>query len=375
LKSPNVQYLPGLDHLRAAAALLVLFYHGLHLLSLIPRAGASDFRTLWVYSKNPFIALIEEGHTAVAMFMVLSGFVLSVSAIGRQVEYRSFLKNRLLRIYPLFLVVALAGIAAHPTRFTILSFAQALLFQGNFAGSLSVDPFSSMFWTVAVEFQFYLAFPFLHRFMERDGARWAIAVIAFAMMLRAGAVLTGASNLQEIYYSHMVGRIDQFLLGMLAARVYHRYKHSALPWGWMTLLAIAGALVAVTAYNQLGGWLALGWWKVYWPTIEGLVWAVLITCYVPVSHRLPAVISVPLARVGTLSYSMYLLNFVCISVATRIFAFQPGEHANQQSQIYTLWAVLPIVLVVSAVSYYAIERPFLQLRVKYLSDPTPANVG
>jgi peptidoglycan/LPS O-acetylase OafA/YrhL len=232
LESPNVQYLPGLDHLRAAAALLVLFYHGLHLLSLIPRAaGKVDFRTLWVYSKNPFVALIEEGHTGVALFIVLSGFVLSIGAIGREIEYLPFLRNRLLRVYPLFLVLTLAGIAANPSRFTLLSFLQALLLQTNVPGTLAVEPFSAMFWTLAVEFQFYLAFPFLHRFMEREGIGWALALIATAMMLRAAGAVVGSSNIQELSYTHIIGRIDQFLLGMIAARVYHRYKDAALPWG------------------------------------------------------------------------------------------------------------------------------------------------
>jgi peptidoglycan/LPS O-acetylase OafA/YrhL len=368
LKSPNFQYLPGLDHLRAGAALLVLFYHGLHVLSLMPRAGTADFRTLWVYSRNPFIALIEEGHTAVAMFMVLSGFVLSVGALGRDIQYGPFLKNRALRIYPLFIVVALTGVAAQPTRYSVLAFTQSLLFQANFQGALSADPFSTMFWTVAVEFQFYLAFPFMHRFLECDGARWALSLIALAMLLRAAAVLTGSSTLQEIYYWHIVGRIDQFLLGMLAARVYQRYKSATLPWGWLTLLAVCIMLAAITAFNQLGGWVSLAWWKVVWPTVEGAVWATVIVCYVAFASHVPRWLSVPLSRIGTLSYSMYLLNLACIYALPRLSLYQLGPHPNRQSQFYVAGVVLPVLLACSALAYYAIERPFLQLRVKYLAE-------
>jgi peptidoglycan/LPS O-acetylase OafA/YrhL len=371
LKSPNHQYLPGLDHLRAAAAVLVLFYHGLHLLSLIPRAAGGNFRALWVYSANPFVALVEEGHTAVGLFMVLSGFVLSVGAIGRDIEYWAFLKNRFLRIYPLFVVVALAGIAAHPTHFSLFALAQSLLFQANFQGALSVDPFSSMFWTMAVEFQFYLAFPFMHRFLERDGMLWALGLLAFANLLRLAAVMVGSSNVQEIYYWHIIGRIDEFLLGMLAARVYDRYKNAIVPWGWLSLAALCAALAAITSFNEMGGWLSVSLWKVLWPTLEGLIWAAVITAYVPFSKRLPGFVSVPLSRVGTLSYSMYLLNFACIYTMPRFIPYRLGAHPNLQSQIYIASTVLPVLLLTSALSYYCIERPFLQLRVKYVSGPKP----
>jgi peptidoglycan/LPS O-acetylase OafA/YrhL len=126
-------------------------------------------------------------------------------------------------------------------------------------------------------------------------------------------------------------------------------------------------LAALTGFNQSGGWLSRGWWKVTWPTTEGLVWAAVITAYAPFSRRIPALLSVPLARIGMLSYSMYLLNFLLFNVVTRIFPYEPGPNPNLQSQIYTLWAVLPLMLATSAVSYYAIERPFLALRVRYLA--------
>jgi peptidoglycan/LPS O-acetylase OafA/YrhL len=367
LKSPNHSYLPGVDHLRAAAAVLVLFYHGLHLLSFMPRAPGGDYRKLWVYSKNPFIALIEEGHSGVALFMVLSGFILSFGAIGRTIEYRPFLRNRLLRIYPLLLVMLAAGIAANPARYSLLGVIQSLLFQANLPGALSADPFSSMFWTVGVEFQFYLIFPFIHEFLDCEGVRWGIAMIALCNLLRLAAALVGSSNPQEIYYWQIVGRLDQFLLGMLAARVYARYKDVRLPWGWYSLAAGVAVLAMLTGFNQLGGWNSVGRWKCAWPTIEGLVWAAAITSYVAYAKHLPALVSKPLALVGTISYSMYLLNVSVFSVASQLFAYRLGAHPNRQSQVFVAEVVLPILLAVSALSYYVVERPFLRLRVNYLS--------
>ena len=41
MKSPNIDYLPAIDHLRGLAALLIVFYHGLHVISYRLRFGAA----------------------------------------------------------------------------------------------------------------------------------------------------------------------------------------------------------------------------------------------------------------------------------------------------------------------------------------------
>jgi peptidoglycan/LPS O-acetylase OafA/YrhL len=199
--------------MRGFGAMLIVFYHALRLLSIMKAGPGGDPRQFWVFSKNPFVALIEEGHTSVSMFMVLSGFVFSVAAHGREINYFAFLKNRFLRIYPLYVVVLMIGLAAFPKAYSPDAIEQALLFQANY-GDLNMHPFSSMFWAVAVEFQFYLLFPFLHRFIERDGVRWAIACIALFLAFRWLAATVG-ENPRDVAYWHLLGRLDQFLIGMV----------------------------------------------------------------------------------------------------------------------------------------------------------------
>ena len=59
--------------------------------------------------RNPVISIIEEGYSGVALFIVLSGFILSLGAIGKVIDYRKFLTARVLRIYPMFMVCLLGG--------------------------------------------------------------------------------------------------------------------------------------------------------------------------------------------------------------------------------------------------------------------------
>ena len=104
MRSPNIRYLPAVDHLRAFAALLIVFYHGLHVFSYQARFGRDFATDHWLQAGNPLLAVLAEGHTAVALFMVLSGFILTVGALEGGVSWAGFIRNRLLRTYPLFLL-------------------------------------------------------------------------------------------------------------------------------------------------------------------------------------------------------------------------------------------------------------------------------
>ncbi|MEW6394285.1 MAG: acyltransferase family protein [Pseudomonadota bacterium] len=100
MQSPNRTYNLEADELRGAAALLVFFYHSIN-------SGISSVMQTakWPMSSNPFVSIIYEGHTGVSLFMVLSGYILSSGTFGREIQYFGFLKNRILRIFPLMIVV------------------------------------------------------------------------------------------------------------------------------------------------------------------------------------------------------------------------------------------------------------------------------
>jgi peptidoglycan/LPS O-acetylase OafA/YrhL len=368
VKSSNTRYLVGIDHLRGGAALLIVFYHSLHVLSFRLRAAGGDPNRFWIQTKNPLLALLEEGHTSVALFMVLSGFVFSVAALGREIAYGAYLKNRFLRIYPLYIVMLCTGLSAFPAKYTFATVAQALLFQANYPGAVEVGSYSVMFWAIAIEFQFYLVFPFLHRFMERDGLPWVIASVALLFVLRWLAAVDSL-NPRDVSYWHLLGRLDQFLIGMLTARLFRRWERLPIGWGLPSMLAFTLMLGLLVGFNQLGGYPLNAWWKIFWPCIEALGWASVLLTYTLFAKRVPAFLSKPLAALGTISYSIYLLHFICVMELPRWFPFVPGAHPNVASQLYTLKVVLPALLPFAALTYYVVERPFLNMRVSYLRDP------
>ena len=362
--SLNRTYIPGVDHLRAGFALLVMYYHGLQLLSANLIHHALFIPAYWPHTANPFLAVVIEGHTGVAGFMVLSGFIFVQGTLGRTISYREFLRNRILRIYPLYLLLITFGVCANPKTFSLTNLLLMVLPLTNFIVP-PVGPFGSMAWAVAVEFQFYLLFPLLLRLLEIRGAGLLGRMILFAAMLRLTAGFIGADVHWMAYWS-IAGRIDQFLLGMLAGAWYARRPADATGRTWHAWLA--GGLVWVLLYefHRLGGWPSHAWWKALWPDAEGSVWALFIATYVCVSARVPRAIGRALEAIGRTSFSIYLLHFIVVyALDVHGWILRPFANPYADALLTTTVIVLPTTLAAARFSYATIEAPFLGLRHRY----------
>ena len=110
------------------------------------------------------------GDIGVDIFFVISGFLISYILLKEKAKYgdidfKHFLRNRFLRIWPalfayVFFVAILLLISGTPV-VAILRYISPLLFINNFTGK----PLTHI-WSVAVEFQFYLISPWIITKME-----------------------------------------------------------------------------------------------------------------------------------------------------------------------------------------------------------------
>ncbi|MFT7638671.1 MAG: peptidoglycan/LPS O-acetylase OafA/YrhL, partial [Pirellulaceae bacterium] len=110
MKSSNIKYLPAVDHLRGYAALLIILYHGVQLFTNTAKYGAPLATGERLHTGNFWYSFLLEGHTAVALFMVLSGFIFTFGCLGKEIKTGGFLWNRFVRTYPLFLLLIFTGI-------------------------------------------------------------------------------------------------------------------------------------------------------------------------------------------------------------------------------------------------------------------------
>jgi peptidoglycan/LPS O-acetylase OafA/YrhL len=359
--SVNRKYIPALDHIRGFAAILVLLYHGTKILG-----GDCVVLHANTHGKiiNNLIGFLCEGHTAVGLFIVLSGFVLTLGTTGREMNYGLFIQSRVLRILPLYILCLNIAICAQPQG--LLPWFTWLV-PCSLTGGVQ-SSFTAMFWTVVIEFQLYLIFPFLISFSNKRGNVYLIGVLFLAIIFRFLAYYAEHADPKGMSYGTVLGRIDQFLIGMIAARLYLRYNLETISWRWFLIAALV-AFGLIATYHRNHGSTYVGPWCNLWHTIEGVVWAGCIVSYVSFGRRIPQAISYVMSSIGQISYSIYLLHFSVIFFVKRSFAIprileQPQENALLVSVVM----VLPITLIVSLLTYSFIENPFLGLRKKYISS-------
>lgn len=376
MRSSNRQYLVSVDHLRAYAAVLVLFCHGTHMISPYLREIPNRDPHGWMYTENPLATLVLEGHTGVALFMVLSGFIFTVGTLGKDIHYGRFLSNRILRIFPLYLALIILGVGAHKEGAGLLAVLQSLAGLGNLPGSLSLGAVSSMWWAIAVELQFYLLFPLFSRILTKHGPLSLFKILAAIAVIRAlvWASAGGGINVNSMLYYSLAGRIDQFLMGMVAAWffVHHRERFQGL-----LKVGVATALTtgAVWAFNQTHAFHERRATRLLWVDVEGILWALVVLTYVATFSSTGRV-SRGIATIGEMSFSVYLLHYMVVTmVVSRRWWIEPTGRPVVDAFITTTAVVLPITLTAAIVTFHGIERPFLRWRRAYLltqDQPKPA---
>lgn len=181
--APSSPRFPALDGLRAVGALAVMLTH------VGFQSGAAV--------SGPFAGILARFDSGVALFFVVSGFLLfrpyAVARLaGRPApEPGSYLWHRALRILPVLWVAVLACAVLAPTAGAgwAAYVEHALLIQ-IYTGNPLLHGLTQM-WSLATEVAFYLLLPILGRILVRGGddRTWARRTIAVAL---AGAVLAAA---------------------------------------------------------------------------------------------------------------------------------------------------------------------------------------
>jgi peptidoglycan/LPS O-acetylase OafA/YrhL len=358
MRSSSGHHYVGLDHLRALAAFMVVAWHFLHFDNgtPVPFEGAPAVIPL---------ALIDEGHTGVSLFMVLSGYLFAKLLDGKDIEYSAFFWNRLVRLAPLLLVVfVLAGAQHYWYGGSIVPYLEML------AKGLILPVWPNGGWSITTEIHFYLLLPFLMLLARRSNGL-PILLVAAAMALRT-ALFFFYGEVQSWSYWTIVGRIDQFVLGILA----FLYTPLILRHGKLTLSVVMAFVMFWWWFNMAGGFYRLPSYPsnqpiwIFLPTIEGLAYALLVVWYDNKASARRTWISSLAQRMGEYSYSIYLLHvFFVFRAAAWI-----DTHVMDISNFYLglVWATLffLIMLIPGYLSYRFIERPFLRLRRTYVRERT-----
>lgn len=368
----------GLDSLRALAITLVFAYHYMVFVSREPTFGWASV----------------VGWVGVDLFFVLSGYLIANQlfaglAQGRAPALGRFYARRALRTLPVFWLV-LAAYMLWPTELggrTPPPLWRFLTFTQNF--QLPPGTAFSHAWSLCIEEQFYLVLPLVlwlglrWRGSLRQG--WALMAVLLAVGIVARAVMwarygTEAGGQLDGYHPHLyyatLCRFDEFLPGVAVAMLRHFHPR---PWqglmargrlvAWVGLLASGLMLYLVHGHYYVDG-VGYGWFMtVFGYSLNALAFAVLVVAALsPASalHRVRIPGALPLAL---WSYSIYLSHKAVAHVLHRELGPLGWSSAAEAA------VILVACVLVGAVLYRAVERPFLRLRdqrLQFTRVPVPA---
>lgn len=364
MKSSSGEHFIALDHVRALAVLLVFSWHFMHGGSTPP--VPFEFTPAW----SPLI-FFDEGHVGVALFMTLSGYLFARLLEGRRVLWWQFYWNRALRLLPLLALVfainaAVAAWQAHDLR-------AAYGFLRTLPSGILFPSWPNGAWSITVEMHFYVLLPLL-LWMLRGNVRALWGVLALAI---AGRIVYYAINgeVQSVAYWTIFGRIDQFVLGIIAFHARRQIVGS-------TWLAAAVAVAFITVYwwfDQRGGFFFNGGYPspsrqwILLPTAEGASFAFLIAWYDGSFVHSRGPLSTTMMRFGEYSYAIYLLHFFFVYQLAHWIHTSVIDLSNYYVALAVSFAAFAAMLPIGYLSMRFIERPFLRMRRRYVVDEARAD--
>jgi peptidoglycan/LPS O-acetylase OafA/YrhL len=343
--------IPALNGIRAIAVFLVIFYHyGLRLPGGFKVPGAHG----------------------VLIFFVMSGFLITWLLLKEHEKYgrislKGFYRRRVLRIFPAFyfywvLVVAILLLSHHEIIW--LQAISSFLYLSNYYQAIFGDPNNafSHTWSLAIEEQFYLFWPFLFAALfRRDLKKMTtfLVVLIVSVWIYRCILLFGFHLNQEYFYAAFDARLDSLMVGCLLAVLLKRgvlvhfweivCRGCALPV-LMILLFWASVFAGPVLIPRYRDFIGLA--------IEPVLIAVIIVQAIALS-------STALFKwmewgwvrfLGQISYSLYLYQQLTLQSVHKRLAGQP--------EIVQLSAAVAVTILAACFSFYVIERPFLKLKDK-----------
>lgn len=344
-------YIPSLDGLRCVAITIVFLSHAM-MAAGIPR--------------------LVPGHFGVTVFFFLSGYLIT-TLMRQEMEFSAgvniplFYLRRALRIFPTFYLVLavtavfglyvgasdpwfLAGQALHVTNYQII-----------WAGwQAPIAPHTDVYWSLAVEEHFYLAFPILFLFVSRRFSRaqvaaWLLSTCGLVLLWRCVLVFVYAAPYDRTYMATDT-RIDAILFGCVLAvwgnPALDATRISEFTWKWLLFpSSVVGLLLSLGLGDR-------EFRETFGYTIQGLcLFPVFVSAVRYPDWGVMRLLNLkPVRWIGLLSYAIYLVHPSMLAVSKAMIgtSFVPLALSSAALTVAT-----------AALLYYGIERPLGRLRQRF----------
>lgn len=355
----NSIYFPGLNGLRAIAALGVVISHltmqldkfNLHFHIFGSRPDGSP--------KGYLLATY-----GVTIFFVLSGFLitylLQVEKDKQPINIKNFYLRRVLRIWPLYyfyFFLCLVFIAIYALGFNLTSFFLYTFMCANIAGLLKISlPLLDHYWSIGVEEQFYLFWPFLIRKIKDKLVPLLFALIILQLGLRV--IVWFFWPYSFLANLSILMRFDCMMIGGLGAIFYKANN-------------IQFMKIVDNKFTQLICFLILGLLicnkfhinAVVDTFIISLMSVGLIVGQINIKNRLISLDTKVFDFLGKISYGIYIYHLLIIFLAHKfIFRITDDSFLNY---VFVYLGIIALTILTAYISYEYFEKRFIKLKSRY----------
>lgn len=358
-----------LDLVRAVAIILVVLFHLNQRIFHLSSAGYLGLFLGW-------------GWHGVDLFFVLSGFLIGGQILEDNLEgrftFRRFYLKRILRTFPpyyFYLIFALlvssvlAGEFALRNPVILKDVVLHLLYVNNYLEVIRRQ--SGLYWSLAIEEQFYLLLPLLMYMLIRYARRYLLhvtaALILLGTLIRTALYIPGLNMYDwwHRFYTPFHTRFDELLFGVFAACIFVMYREPLRRLSGTCkalLLAVSAAcLLSSYLYGSMGGGYFASCWQ-FSVTALGFAILVLYITTFPIRRFIP--LKGAFRTTARLSYTMYIYHIVILNAFLALLqerGIPPGRTSAGRTALITMAYVAALYLG-SAFFYSIVEMPFMRLR-------------
>lgn len=344
--------------------------------------GFRGYAILLVILSHLHLAQMDVAYVGVTLFFYVSGLLITKLMV---VEYnklntihlRDFYLRRVFRLYPALLFMLAVSIIV------LLTHKYNIIWSDVFAGLFyftnyyivyfhqpEMDPkgyllVSNILWSLSVEEHFYVFFPLLFTWLYSNNSRRLLYVLSILLLVFLGirifSAMTagdGTTAFKITYYTTHC-RADSILFGCVSALLLYRYET-----GWyirllrsyiVTGLSVALLVFSLVYNNQF-------FENTFKYSLQGIAFAILIPSFSLLYTKgiiRQVVDNKLMVFIGKLSYSLYLFHWVALKIGNLYYSY---------NDVRWYLIVVPLTIILSLISYYIVEKPFVALRRKYGSN-------
>jgi peptidoglycan/LPS O-acetylase OafA/YrhL len=359
--SEKAIHFPGLNGLRAIAALAVVFAH------FIPELG--------LFGLDPYVLGVQTSGKpvttklavyGVSMFFSLSGFLITYLLLEEktraEVDVKKFYIRRILRIWPLYYVyLAIVLTTLFWLQFPVQGWVLAcyVLLAANVPFSFGMFPmYLGHYWSLGVEEQFYAFWPWIVKRADKL-FRVTCLLCGILLLLKLGLrALDALGGIQWPYVFLQTTRFHCMLIGAIGAILYHQ-KHTlflrltthvlsqALAWLVIALVAANRFHIASVLDNEL----------------VSVVTVLLILGQIESKHKLLNLDNAIFDWVGKISYGIYVLHPLLIFLLSKVLP-KPAE-PTWYAYLWVSAVVFGSILIAAHLSYQLLEKRFILMKDRF----------